>query len=263
MFSSITLKTVFEKRWSLLIWYIGLFATTVLIMLLFPTLRDTFGKALNDVPESIRGILGDASTYQRIEGFIDIQVMAQMVFMTIIYGIILLTGVLAGDENEGTLQTLLAHPVSRSRVYLEKFFGATLLVFIANSSIFTGTLVGAAIVGESVNTLRLLLATLMLFLVTMAFSAIGFAIGAITGKRGVAGAAAGALAFVSYLVTNLAPSVDALKTINKFSPYEYFNKPSILDSGVQLGDVAILLGITLVCVVAGYVVFIKRDIPQK
>jgi hypothetical protein len=69
MLSSITLKTVFEKRWSLLAWYVGLFATTVIIMLLFPTLRDTFGKALNDVPDSIKGILGDAQTYQRINGF--------------------------------------------------------------------------------------------------------------------------------------------------------------------------------------------------
>lgn len=263
MLSSITLKTIYEKRWGLLVWYFGLFATTVLIMLLFPTLRDTFGKALNDVPESIRGILGDATTYQRIEGFIDIQVMAQMVFMTIIYGIILLTGVLAGDENEGTLQTLLSHPVSRRRVYVEKFAGASLLVFIATSSVFTGTWLGAVVVGESVDLVRLGLATVMLFLVTMAFSVMGFAIGAITGKRGIAGAIAGSLAFVSYLITNLAPSVSALKTINKFSPYEYFNKPSILYSGVQIGDAIVLLSISVVCVVAGYVVFVKRNIPQK
>lgn len=263
MFSSITLKTVFEKRWSLAIWYVGLFATTLLIMTLFPTLRDTFGKALNDVPESIRGILGDASTYQRIQGFIDIQVMAQMVFMTIIYGIILLTGVLAGDENEGTLQTLLAHPVSRSRVYIEKYIGAALLVLIATSSVFTGALLGATLVGESLDIIRLAQATGMLFLVTMAFSSIGFAIGAITGKRGIAGAVAGSIAFASYLVTNLTPSVDALKTINKFSPYEYFNKPSILDFGVQLGDVVILLAISLVCVAVGYGIFVRRDIPQR
>ena len=263
MFNSIVRKTIYEKRWSLAIWYVGLFATTVLIMLLFPTLRDTFGKALNDVPESIRGILGDASTYQRIEGFIDIQVMAQMVFMTIIYGIILLTGVLAGDENEGTLQTLLAHPVSRTRVYVEKFIGASILVFIATSSVFTGSWLGAAVVGESIDLVRLGLATGMLFLVTMAFSAIGFALGAITGKRGIAGAAAGSIAFISYLITNLAPSVSALQTVNKFSPYEYFNKPSILDNGVQAGDVMILLGITVACVIAGYVAFVRRDIPQK
>lgn len=263
MLKTITLKTVFEKRWSAFAWFAGLFVTTVVIMLLFPTLRDTFGKALNDVPDSIKGILGDATTYQRINGFIDIQVLAQMVFMTIVYGIILFTGVIAGDENEGTLQTLLANPVSRTKVYFEKLAGASILLLIVNSSIFFGTLAGATIVSESVNVIMLALACFMLYIVTLVFSVIGFSVGAITGKRGLAGALAGTLAFISYLVTNLAPSVKALSSVNKFSPYEYFNKPSILDNGVQLNDLLILLSISVVFIVAGYTFFTKRDISHK
>ncbi len=263
MLSSITLKTVFEKRWSMAVWFIGLFATTVLIMLIFPTLRDTLGKALNDVPDSIKGILGDAQTYQRINGFIDIQVLAQMVFMTIIYGVILFTGVLAGDENDGTLQTLLAHPVSRTRVYVEKLAGASLLLAIVNSSVFFGILIGAQIIGESVDVVRVALACVMLYLVTFVFGVIGFAIGAVTGKRGFAGAIAGALAFFSYLITNLAPTVKMLEGVNKFSPYEYFNKPTILDNGVQASDFMILVLISLTCIAVGYVGFTKRDIPLK
>ncbi len=263
MLSSITLKTVFEKRWSTLVWFLGLFATTVLIMLIFPTLRDTLGKALNDVPDSIKGILGDAQTYQRINGFIDIQVLAQMVFMTIIFGVILFTGVLAGDENDGILQTLLAHPVSRTRVYVEKLAGASLLLAIVNSSVFFGIWIGALLVGESVDLLRLALACTMLYLVTFVFGAIGFCLGAVTGKRGFAGAIAGALAFFSYLITNLTPTVKLLEGVNKFSPYEYFNKPTILDNGVQIGDIAILLAISLVFIAVGYIGFTKRDIPLK
>lgn len=263
MLRSITLKTMFEKRWGLLAWFTGLFATTVLIMLLFPTLRDTFGQALQDVPESIKGILGDASTYQRINGFIDIQVMAQMVFMTVVYGIIVFTGVIAGEENTGTLQTLLAHPVSRTRVYFEKLASASILLFIANASVYLGTWIGALIVGESVDLWRLALACGSLYLVTLVFSVIGFALGAITGKRGFAGAVAGGLAFASYIVTNFAPTVSALETVNKFSPYEYFNKPSILDNGIQYGDQFILLGICAVFIAIGYWVFTKRDIAHK
>lgn len=263
MLNSITLKTVFEKRWSALAWFVALFATTVLIMLIFPTLRDTFGQALNDVPESIKGILGDAQTYQRINGFIDIQVMAQMVFMTIVYGIILFTGVLAGDEGQGTLQTLIAHPVSRTRVYLEKLAGASILLFLVNSSVYLGVWLGAVIVGESVDLWRLFLACGSLYLVTLAFSVIGFALGAFNGKRGFAGAIAGAFAFASYIITNLAPTVSALETVNKFSPYEYFNRPSILDNPVQWGDQLILLGICAVFIAFGYIFFVKRDIAQK
>ncbi len=263
MLSSITLKTVFEKRWSMFAWFAGLFLTTVVIMLLFPTLRDTLGKALNEVPESMKGILGNAQTYQRINGFIDIQVLAQMVFMTIVYGIILFTGVIAGDESEGTLQTLLANPVSRTKVYFEKLAGASILLFIVNSSIFFGTLVGALIVSESVDVFRLAQACFMLYAVTLVFGVIGFSLGALTGKRGLAGALAGTLAFVSYLVTNLVPSVELLKTVNRFSPYEYFNKPSILDNGIEIKDLLILVSISVIFVVLGYFVFTKRDLSHK
>lgn len=263
MRKTIWLKTIYEKRWGLIAWYASLFVMTIFIMLLFPTLRDTFGQALKDVPDSIKGILGDAETYQRINGFIDIQVLFQMVFMTVIYGVILFTGVLAGDENEGTLQTLLTQPVSRKKVYIQKFFGATLLLALVCSSVYTGVLAGSFILGESVNWWRLLLAVKMLFLVSLVFSVIGYAIGAITGRRGLAGAIAGALAFVSYLITNLTPSVKSLATVNRFSPYEYFNKPSILDNGLQVGDVLILLMIVITAVIIGGVFFVRRNIPQK
>lgn len=131
------------------------------------------------------------------------------------------------------------------------------------SSVYTGVLAGSFIVGESVNWWRLLLAVKMLFLVSLVFSVIGYAIGAITGRRGLAGAIAGALAFVSYLITNLTPSVKSLATVNRFSPYEYFNKPSILDNGLQVGDVLILLMIVITAVIIGGVFFVRRNIPQK
>jgi ABC-2 type transport system permease protein len=103
----------------------------------------------------------------------------------------------------------------------------------------------------------------MLFFVSLVFSAMGFSLGAMTGRRGLAGAFAGALAFVSYLITNLTPSVDSLKAANRFSPYEYFNKPSILDNGVQMGDVVILVGISVLILAVGFVRFLHRDIAQR
>lgn len=263
MLSSIWKKTIYEKRWNLLAWQVGIFAMTLFIMALFPTLKEAFGQSLANVPDSLKSVLGDASTYQRINGFIDIQVMFQMVFMTVIYGVILFTGVLAGDEGEGTLQTLLAHPVSRKRIYFEKLLGSTILLGLVSAAVFFGVWLGALMVGESVDVLRLALAVKGLFLVSFVFSVMGFALGAITGRRGLAGAVAGAVAFFSYLVTNLAPSVKSLETLNKFSPYEYFNKPSILDTGVQVGDWLILAITTAVFIVLGFVLFVRRDIPPK
>lgn len=263
MLKNIFLKTIYEKRWTMIIWSVAIVLLTVMTMSFFPTLRDTFGESLKDVPESAKAFLGDAAVYQTIEGFVDLQVFAQMVFFTIIMGVILGTGLLAGEENEGTLQTLLSHPVSRSRVFIDKLLAMMAIVGVVCIGLFLATALGAVMVGESMPLMRTLLACFMLWLVTMVFSVLGYSLGAITARRGISGAAAGMLAFVTYLISALAPNVSALKIPNFFSPFRYFNNPSILKYGVELSDLGVLVAICAVLAVLGYAVFTKRDVYQR
>jgi ABC-2 type transport system permease protein len=256
-------KTIYEKRWMTIIWSVVIALMTFMTMTVYPTLRDTFGESLKDVPEVAKAFLGDAATYQTIEGFTDLQVFAQMVFFTIIMGVILGTGLLAGDENEGTLQTLLAHPVSRRKVYWQKLLACMVIVGVVCVALFAAIVLGAMAVGESMPLVRTILACFMLWLVTMVFTVFGFSLGAITARRGISGAAAGMLAFVLYFITALEPSVKALKIPNYFSPFHYFNHPSILKNGLELSDLGILLAINVVLVVVGLLVFIRRDVYQR
>lgn len=263
MLKSIFSKTFYEKRWTMIAWGVGLFLLVLATVAFFPTFKETFGQSLNDVPESLKAFLGDATAYQTIEGFMDLQVIAQMVFMTIIMGVILGTGLLAGDENDGTLQTLLSYPVARGRVYLEKLLSVLAIIGVVCLTIFFAMVVGAALVGEPLAVDRAFLAIVMLWLVTLVFSLLGYSLGAITGRRGISGGVAGALAFVFFMITSMAPSVSALKTVNYLSPFNYFNNPSVLRFGLELGDMAVLIVINIVLVVAGYVVFVRRDVYQK
>lgn len=263
MLKNIFLKTVYEKRWTIFAWGLAIFLLTLLTMTLFPTLRDAFGETLKDVPESAKAFLGDATAYQTIEGFTDLQVFAQMVFFTIIMGVILGTGLIAGEENEGTLQAILTLPISRTKVYFQKLFACMVIVGIVCLVMYLAILGGALIVGESMPLGRTLLATAMLWLVTMVFTVLGFSLGAIFSRRGISGAAAGMLAFITYLITALATSVEVLKIPNYFSPFRYFNNPSILKNGLEFSDLGVLLLINVVLILAGYVVFIKRDVYQR
>src|SRR5690242_9657286 len=128
MLKNIFLKTLFEKRWMMLWWALSSVGLTIFIILFFPSLRDSFGEALKNIPDSMRSLVGNASDYQTLAGYVNIQVFQQMIFLPIILGIILATGLLAGDENDGTLQTLLTYPVSRTKVYLHKLAAATAIV---------------------------------------------------------------------------------------------------------------------------------------
>src|SRR5438105_4866016 len=149
MLKNIFTKTLFEKRWTIIIWSLAITLLTIMTMSVYPTLKETFGETVKDVPEAAKSFLGDAAAYQTIEGFVDLQVFAQMIFFIIILGVIVGTGLLAGDENDGTLQTLLSHPVSRNKVYAQKLLACMTIVGLVSFALFLATVVGALIVGES------------------------------------------------------------------------------------------------------------------
>lgn len=263
MLRSIFLKTLFEKRWGILGWSVAMFALMLFVVVLFPTFKDSFGASLGNVPDSLKSLFGEAVDYQRIEGFVELQGFMQMVFVTFIYGIILFTGLIAGEEGDGTLQSLLAQPVSRSRVYLEKLLAGAAILGIVSLAMALAVFVGVAFIGESIDAGRVMQATFMQWLVAMVLSLVGYAIGATTGRRGMAGALAGIFAFASYMVTTLVTTVEALQPANYLSPFKYFNNTRILDNGLQLSNVSVLVAACLVLAFIGWAVFVRRDIYSR
>jgi ABC-2 type transport system permease protein len=263
MLSTIFLKTLFEKRWMALWWTLSSVALTIFIVIFFPTLKDSFGEAVKNMPESMRSLIGNVEDYQQLGGYLTVQVFQQMIFLPLILGVILCTGLLAGDENEGTLQTLLTHPISRTKVYLHKLAASAVILWIVTFGFFVGSWIGSLLISEHVDLWRLLQATFMAWLVGMAVSLIGFALAAITGKRALSGSIAGAYAFVMYVITSLVATVAALKIPEYLSPFHYFNNPSPLKATFDYGDMFVLLIASVVFIVLGYALFVRRDIYQR
>lgn len=262
MLNTIFRKTLYERRWSIFGWSLAVGLMTLLTVSIFPTMRDSFGASLENVPESMKALLGSAEDYQTLAGFVDLQVLAQMIFLTLIFGVILGVGLLAGDEGDGTLQQLLTTPVSRSRVYLEKMAAMMVSLGVVTVVLWLSIFVGSLALGETLDQGRLILACAMLWLLTLVFSILAYSLGAITGKRGVAGAVAGMVAFTAYMINALAPSVDLLSSVNKLLPFHYFNNPSVLRVGMDWGNVGVLGTACFVMALVGYVIFVRRDIYQ-
>ena len=260
MLRNIFTKTLYERRWSLLGWSVGVVALTAMTTLFFPTFKDAFGESFNEIPESMKAFIGDASTYQTLAGYVDVQVIAQMVFLTIIMAVIIGSGLIAGDEGSGTLQSLLAQPVRRSQIFIQKYFALLIMTFLATSLIFVAVFVSGLIINESMDWWRMAQATFGMWLITLVFGVSAYAIGAIIGKRALAGSLVGMVAFVSYIITSLAVTVDALSIPNKLSPFYYFNTPSIIKFGLDWGNIAVLGAIILLFTVVSYIWFNKRDI---
>lgn len=263
MLDNIFLKTLYEKRWMIIGWSAVMIFFVIFIILVFPVFRDTFGETLKNVPDSLKNLIGDNQTYQTLNGYIDVQVISQMIFLPVIMGIILCSGLIAGKEEQGVLQSLLAQPVKRRNVYLEMLLASIFIIGIVSFSLFISTLVGALIIREPLNVGGLFQATIATWLATVLISTFSFAIGAVTGRRGLAGTITGIVVFLLYVVTAIAPAVDFLKYPNYLSPFKYFNTPSVMQNGLELNNVLVMVIATIVFIAIGFLVFTKRDVNQK
>lgn len=265
MLKNIFSKTLYERRIQVLIWIIAITGFSVLILSLFPTFRDTFGEALQNVPENMRNLMGDASSYRTIEGYMDTVLFSRIVFLALILGIVAANGLLGSEESDGRLQTLLAQPVSRSQVYWQKFLALCVFVLLALAGMVTGSTIGTLVIGEigNVDYLRLFSGVLMVWLITMTFASLAYCVGGIFGRKGLGGLVAGFLAFTLFLIDSLAETATALKAINNFSPFKYFNDPGIMQYGMTWSHAVILAIATVVLAVIGWVLFVRRDVYQK
>ncbi|MEP7204574.1 MAG: ABC transporter permease subunit [Candidatus Saccharibacteria bacterium] len=262
MFNSIVLKTLYEKRWSLLGWFTAVTFVAYITMVFFPSLSNqSIDQVVGSVPDSLKGFIGNTSDYNTINGFIAQQLFGpNMIILTIVMSIILFLSVSSGDEERGSLKTLVTYPVSRRRVLLEKFFAIFIIIGIVSFGIVIGALIGLLQIGEHASILRLLQSALECWFMNVAYGAVGFGIAFATGSRGLSIAVASGYAFISITISSLAAGVDKLKTIDHFSIYHYYNNPQIMNHGISLNDFSLLLVIIIATLLVAYLGFRRRDI---
>ena len=193
MLHNVFLKTLWDQRWSLPWWTIGLVALAVITLLFYPFVRDT--PLLDELTEWMPEVL--------LRAFV-------VPLVLLAYAIVEGTGAIAGEEERGTLDLLLSNPLTRRRVVVEKFaalMGTTLVLAI-----------GVAIVEMEISLGRVAKANLSARFLGMTFGAC-LALGSITGKRGLSIGVASVLGFAAYFLNALAPLVKSLEPLTKLSPF--------------------------------------------
>ena len=102
-------------------------------------------------------------------------------------------------------------------------------------------------------------ACLHLFCLAVCFAMIALAAGAATGRAGVAGALAGGITVLSYLVATMLP-VAGLDGWAQVSPWHYYNGSDPLTNGLDPAHLAVLGGVALLAAAVSWVTFKRRDL---
>jgi ABC-2 type transport system permease protein len=262
MLRNVFTKTLRDARRSLLGWALAISAVAAMYAAFWPTVNTPeMQQALRNYPE---GLL-EAFNYDDLTsaaGYLGSSVYGLLVpLLVAVFAIAFGTRAVAGDEEAGTLDLLLAHPVGRTRLALERFGALAAALVLVGALLWLAML---AIAGpaelDGVTAAELAAASTQLVLFGACLGALAFAIGAATGRKTLAIGASAGVAVLAYLANGVFPQVEGLAWTRDVSPWHWYLGGEPLNNGLQTGDALLLLAVTAVLVAAGTWRFNRRDV---
>jgi len=258
-------KSEFTVRMRSLIWWtIAMVALALFVDAFYPSVRDAPGldELFTDLPESVQPLLG-AVDFTSPEGYLLGQ--SYLFFLPailLVFAIGRAATTISGEEEAGTLDLLLAQPISRTSLYLQKALVIAISVLVLTIATLIPTLILGPALGLDVPPERLIAVTIAMTIFTIAFAALALAVSAGTGRRiwGI-GLAAG-IAFVSYLIDGLGQSVEWLEPLRPFTPWYWYDATGAIITGDIWPGSAILLGATALIGAAGLWGFRRRTLAS-
>jgi ABC-2 type transport system permease protein len=250
-------------RWrSLMWWSIGTVALVALSDAFYPSIAGD--PALNDVmeqiPESLRPLLGPEDITSPV-GYLASQLYLSLLpALLLIFAIGRGVALLAGEEEEHTLDLLLAQPISRASLYTQKFVGLAIGLAVLAIASWLPTMALAAPTGLDIAPVALASATLQLFGLSLFFGSLALAISSAAGRRGAGIAVAAGFAFATFLIDGLGQSVSWLSHLRPLTPWRWYEVTTALSTGFVWPSFFVLVGAALIVTFLGFWAFDRRNL---
>lgn len=250
-----------DNRRGILGWTVAIVAVCCAYAAFWPIIDNPELRALL---ESYPQAMLEALNYTGIAtalGYLDATVYGLLgALLMLIYSITAGARTVAGDEEAGTLELVLAQPVSRASLALQRF-GAFLVSALLMMIVFwIAIALLAAVIGPEELTLGNLAAMhLHLAAFAVLFGSLSFAVGAATGRRALALGVAAAVGVLAYAMRGLIPQVEGLEWVSDWSAFTWLNGSKPLEHGVDWSHLGPLLGVATLLVALGTWGFTRRD----
>jgi ABC-2 type transport system permease protein len=257
-----------QRRVALAWWTFGSVVVAVGILALYPPIRDQahqFNQVFNQLPQGIRELkTGGASSIDVANPVSFLNSQLFYVTLPIIWIILAITrasSLMGKEEQDHTLELVMARPISRTGLLAAKATSLFTEFAIVGGITLVAVAALAPLFDLHIATWRLILATAYTAVFSLSFGLISLALQAASGLASrAAGAIAVFLAFGGYLIASLSGLTDWLRVPAKFMPYHYFAPDKVmLGQPVHGLDIYLIGALTLSAILA-YVGFYRRDI---
>jgi ABC-2 type transport system permease protein len=251
-------------RGQILGWGLSLGLMAALLTRFYDTIadqKDNYIKLMSNYPKEFMAFFSTSDVMQMFtpSGFLNIEYFSYMTLIVGIFAILAGSGLLAGDEESGALDLVLAHPVSRTALFAGRclaFLAATVAILAIN---WLGFILAAPGTQLHLTAGELALPLLSQFGLLAIFGALALLLSLLLPSQRLAAMTSGILLVACYFINAMANINKDLEPLAKFSPFHYYQGGLAID-GMKWDVLAAMVGVSLLLVILAWWRFERRDI---
>jgi len=259
------LRAIKDRRLITLIYILGIVAFLWMYVGLFPAMKDqsaSMEALIKNYPESfLKAFNFDIKNFTTLEGFISTEQFSFVwpiiiMFMTIGFA----GGAFAGEIEKGTIEIILAQPISRAKIFWSRYLAGLLLLAIFTAASIYATIPLAKVynltyIGENYSTM---------FVLALLFSSAAYSLAmffsSIFSDKGKVFFITGSIFVVMYVLNILSAIKDNLNDLKYFSFFYYFNPAkALIYNDIDHWSYLVFGGVILLSTIIGMIWFIRRD----
>lgn len=246
-------------------WGTGIAAFVILYVAIYPEIERQLGQsaAAADFFSLYRVVGIDVGSF---EAYVASTIVQFVPVMLGIYAILNGTDTLAGEEDRGTLELLIAMPLPRWQIVTAK---ALAMMLTALSVLAVGALGGVAAftgleIKTSIGAIDIFMAIMSGWPIIVAFMMISLFLGSFLPTRRSAAMTATIVFIASYFGERFTTLAKSLRPVSRWSLFHYFDSTSTLfTEGVKTRDLIVLLATGAIFFVLSLVSFVRRDVTTR
>ncbi|MGD2250543.1 MAG: ABC transporter permease subunit [Candidatus Methanofastidiosia archaeon] len=259
----ILIKTLNEKKRGIIILGALLFGLSLYVMLIFPEmdqLMEGFDEMLDN--PAFKVFAQSITSMSSIEGFLAIEVYQWGInFLLAGYAIFFAASFIAGEIEDKTIDVLLANPVSRTRILLEKYVALVIMVALVNIAVFAGVLAGAYYIGEDIDIAWVVYTHVLAMPFLLAMGSYSTLISAVLDDSRKAFSVGFGILIGSFIVDSVSLMSEKYADVGRFTLFYYFDAGKILvHHEINWNHTYILLAVAVVVLAIAVIWFRRRDI---
>ena len=253
--------TIRRLRGQAIGWSIGLVLYGLLLGSMYDSIRNIQGisELLESYPQEIMAFFGGMVDMTTPWGYLDLE---YFTFINLIIGIFAIgacVNLIVGDEEKGLLDLVLAHPVSRSRLYWGRLLGFFTVIAAILLIAWLSLVIPSSAFGFDLTPIEFLRPFLSLFAITMVFSTLALLLSFLLPSTRFAGMLSGALMVINFLLIGLSEINPDLEPLVEYTPMFYYQGGGAIN-GLEVGWIFGLLTTALLFALLAWIPFLKRDI---